>query len=380
LSLYLSHQDICAIREFQETVLSPLGEVPQSTWCQDVLEAYCKVMHSPRAFLCLAFDEQCIFARHNVDQQFFDLIRDYKLAVQEGAIRFRAVEFDRLMQLCRAKGVEISTTRSFARELDVDWNQLPWYREVLEPYNFTDTHLMMLSVPGGEIVLHGDLRNDDVASLELAELLLPAVRSGAAMFARWGATTALLGSLMDELQHPVLVLDSQGRERLRSRALTNVLSAVQDGDVILRAMISAGNKILQLRKVNGKTASSLPLDVGERILRTPAATYGIAACAIPAMWTNAPGVLIYLRTGSPPLPDERSIAAATQLTAREAEVARCLAEGLSNRDIATRLGISRHTVRHHAERIFDKLDVHSRKALALKLFGLVPQMTRVMDR
>jgi DNA-binding NarL/FixJ family response regulator len=50
------------------------------------------------------------------------------------------------------------------------------------------------------------------------------------------------------------------------------------------------------------------------------------------------------------------------LTAREAEVLRLIAAGRSNRDIATRLVISEHTVARHVQNIFTKLEVSSRAA------------------
>ncbi len=53
------------------------------------------------------------------------------------------------------------------------------------------------------------------------------------------------------------------------------------------------------------------------------------------------------------------------LTTREEEVLRLLAEGLSNKAIATRLGIAAGTVKSHLKTIFDKLNVQSRtQALA----------------
>jgi DNA-binding CsgD family transcriptional regulator len=51
------------------------------------------------------------------------------------------------------------------------------------------------------------------------------------------------------------------------------------------------------------------------------------------------------------------------LSRREAEVVTCLAEGLSNREIAEQLGLSQHTVKNHLFRIFDKLGVSNRVEL-----------------
>ena len=50
------------------------------------------------------------------------------------------------------------------------------------------------------------------------------------------------------------------------------------------------------------------------------------------------------------------------LTSREKEVLRCLAEGLSTAAIAKKLFISPVTVRNHVQSILNKLDVHTKLA------------------
>ncbi|HEY4865493.1 MAG TPA: helix-turn-helix transcriptional regulator [Candidatus Dormibacteraeota bacterium] len=52
------------------------------------------------------------------------------------------------------------------------------------------------------------------------------------------------------------------------------------------------------------------------------------------------------------------------LTRREAEVARLVAEGLTNREIADRLFLSVRTVETHVDRVLGKLDFHTRTQLA----------------
>jgi len=51
------------------------------------------------------------------------------------------------------------------------------------------------------------------------------------------------------------------------------------------------------------------------------------------------------------------------LTSRQQEVLTLIAEGLSNQDIASRLGISVRTVERHRENIMDRLNLHSRTDL-----------------
>ena len=56
---------------------------------------------------------------------------------------------------------------------------------------------------------------------------------------------------------------------------------------------------------------------------------------------------------------------AERLTARERQVIAGVATGESNREIATRLGLSEITVKHHVSNIFDKLGVSNRAELAV---------------
>jgi two-component system nitrate/nitrite response regulator NarL len=53
------------------------------------------------------------------------------------------------------------------------------------------------------------------------------------------------------------------------------------------------------------------------------------------------------------------------LSARELDVVSCLAEGLTNREIAQRLTLTEHTVKNYLFRIFDKLGVSSRVEVVL---------------
>ncbi|HEU5200793.1 MAG TPA: LuxR C-terminal-related transcriptional regulator, partial [Ktedonobacterales bacterium] len=50
------------------------------------------------------------------------------------------------------------------------------------------------------------------------------------------------------------------------------------------------------------------------------------------------------------------------LTAREVDVLRLLAAGLTNKQIAQRLVMSPHTVNIHVQSIYSKVDVHTRSA------------------
>jgi len=61
--------------------------------------------------------------------------------------------------------------------------------------------------------------------------------------------------------------------------------------------------------------------------------------------------------------------ASSALTLREREIGALLEAGLSNKDIATRLGIEVATVKNHVHNLLEKLDVHRRGQAVARLQG-----------
>src|SRR5205085_11169656 len=62
-------------------------------------------------------------------------------------------------------------------------------------------------------------------------------------------------------------------------------------------------------------------------------------------------------------------AGGVSLSRREREVAGLVARGLTNRQIAERLGIGERTVEGHLERVRSKLGMHSRTEIAVWIVG-----------
>lgn len=61
-----------------------------------------------------------------------------------------------------------------------------------------------------------------------------------------------------------------------------------------------------------------------------------------------------------------------RLTAREEEIARLVALGHTDKEVARRLGISLSTARCHLRNIRDKLGIHSRVGIALHMWERRP--------
>jgi len=72
------------------------------------------------------------------------------------------------------------------------------------------------------------------------------------------------------------------------------------------------------------------------------------------------GLIVVERSFLPSTPPAPQPAPIEQLTPREIEVIRLLADGLPNRIIAEQLGISEHTAKFHVNAIIGKLGAHNR--------------------
>jgi DNA-binding NarL/FixJ family response regulator len=101
--------------------------------------------------------------------------------------------------------------------------------------------------------------------------------------------------------------------------------------------------------LTGSPVSEL-IRVGARGVLRPDASEEQIAAAIQAAAAN---LVVYSS-------EEPAAVASTALTPRETEVLRMIADGLANKEIAYRMGISEHTVKFHVSALLGKLGVVSR--------------------
>lgn len=148
----------------------------------------------------------------------------------------------------------------------------------------------------------------------------------------------------------VLVL---GYESLSDAEIEETLQAARD----LAVLILVGEQAGAVRSVLGLPVQAwglLPLEAStEDLLAAVSALHQ-------GLLVGAPSLIKPLFADLPAARDLAADDLIEPLTERETEVLQLLAEGLANKQIAVRLGISEHTVKFHGSAIYAKLGAASR--------------------
>ena len=262
--------------------------------------------------------------------------------------------------------------RTLVRPAGLSLKSVPFYHEVLVPNGVAHGSGMATGLPMGEAWLSvgytrpaADPWGAEPAT-ELLRLLLPAFKAGANTFVQLDERRDSLTDALDSFGHAVLTCGLDGRELHRSAHLRRILADDPEEQRLLVEMRTLAESVSGLRRRPSKTMPLVAEPVGQRTVTTARMRYHLRATFVDAgVCDDGSAVLVALVEHAARLPDAAWLMERYRLTPREAEVALLLAIGASNRQIAHRLGISPFTTRAHVERIFQKMEIHSRKALAL---------------
>ena len=213
---------------------------------------------------------------------------------------------------------------------------------------------------------------------EIPEALLPvvslrcALAAGLATLGRLRVYRTMLGRAFDDVDTGMAVYRTDDcREVARNARWTAMLVAEPERDRLIEAI---ARRVRQTAAANGNAQSDEELELmggSYRLVTSRAAAGTLLPEAAVMILVERPGLT---------LPTTQELRITFGLRGREPQVALLAAEGLSNADIAERLRLSAHTVRHYLERVLNRLGLHTRKALAVHLMAGPGERPQPLDR
>ncbi len=136
-----------------------------------------------------------------------------------------------------------------------------------------------------------------------------------------------------------------------------VVQSTDSPDVVISEdpkRATPGDPFLLVQRADRAAASSLPLDLDIAQLEA-------------ALWAVSVGLVVQAReTRATGFGQWNEAETRDLFTPREFEVLQALSQGLSNKAIARKLGISLHTVKFHVESVFRKLGARNRTEAVAK--------------
>lgn len=158
-----------------------------------------------------------------------------------------------------------------------------------------------------------------------------------------------------ELLPDVVLMDVRMPRRSGIEACSAVKAAVPSARIVMLTMSDDESDLYEAIKA-GATGYLLKEIDPDELASSIRAVHSGQSLLNPAMASKLLSEFTALASRPqtvPPVP-------APKLTAREMEVLRLVARGMSNRDIATELFISENTVKNHIRNMLEKLHLHSR--------------------
>jgi DNA-binding CsgD family transcriptional regulator len=374
----LSPPDLKALRAVNDALLDPLSHDTIEGWLLAVcgrFEALCQASAGFAGFSLAQGEAR--FVSSELPQNYLDRMTQIARS-QRGRLGGGDPSIEHLMDGLRHRVSGVATTFDLLNPGGFQFDQLketPMFRDVACPLGIPGSTLLFHSGASGEYMVHAafpefEHRPFEAATEAIVGALLPSFAASIGALARLGNARHAMGVLLDVLEDGAVVFDDVGRKALaRNVAMSRLVRDEADAVGLERMVIQAAAAAAWQTSVSAPVPSIRAAQPLARGWRSSAGTsYRLRAVRLPSgSLTAGEAILVLIQRIGPLVPNASELRHRFGLTKREAEVAYRLAYGSSDREIASELRLSPHTVRHHAEAVFVKAGVTSRKALALHL-------------
>ena len=359
MALTLSDSDLDHLRATLGVLVSPFAYPDLPSWGTAALEACSAYLGADQAVFGIMREDSMVLFPYG------ERMEEASLAYMSYYWRHDLVVTERRFQLAR---------ETYHRDMLYRSGEMatcPVYNEWSRPNHLCDT--LGISVEGANPLLAGMHFYHDTESgafrergVDLLNLILPAFKAGAYSWLEMLKRHQDLAQFYENFGDGVLLADAAGMIVHESARLASSLAADPEAASIRRAMrqAAAASRVVDIDR-HDRDMVAVSGQHAAHTLQTSTALYQILTTRVPERVLDAkPVIAVVLRRQDRRMVPDTELRERFRLTTRELEVARLVAEGLRNEQIAARLGVSPHTALHHTESVLRKVGVHSRAAVA----------------
>ncbi len=267
-------------------------------------------------------------------------------------------------------GSDVAIMRKIA---GVDWDEFdrdPMVNEWYRPNGVRDVAAYILQWPEDDALATIELHASEFGTPRFGEegeflltLLQPPLRAGMRLLYTAGRLRDTVARDMDVLGVPLCVCARDGNIHHLSSGVRGLLAADPESATVLRRIREVAREVDGGHRRSARAA--FPSKAVHQIVTTRTRRYRLsAALATHGMQFGRTDVLLTVTELNREAQADGDLASQYALSPRERQVAMLLGRGLSTQDIAATLDVSVHTVKRHTERVFAKLGVRTRAAVA----------------
>lgn len=374
------HLRVSKLRELEAllaVLTAPLDHAGAEEWLDAVNRAVVTFFEAEGVMSLLFREDDEPWVRfHRVDPAVARQNREILVGAGDGTLRLSYRGVDLMLRRLAAAGVRVWTPELAARLTGMRLEEMAYTHEVAIPGGIYHQANMAVPLQVGVAQIsffHGSPDQDPFGEdrLALLELICPAFRSGVGALRTFERGRAALGEQFGLSSAPILVFDRGGSLLYRNEAARPFLAEEASGLTEVARRLAV--RLFELHARPRKSGSAPPRLVGEDVGQYGGARSRVSATFVPPGMIHRDGaVVVRVERLTPALPASRTIQQRLGLTPRQAEVARLIARGWTNPEVADELGISVHTARRHAEAILFRLGLRSRAGVGARLMSLAP--------
>lgn len=248
-----------------------------------------------------------------------------------------------------------------------------YWNEIIRPGRAFDTIGLTASVAGSAGVANLQFYHDKGAGshfgsrgLALLRAVYPSFAAGARSWVALRAHSRQLASFVDAVPVGLVLATMDGRIIHENASMRRTLASDTGADLV---RIEIRRRIEELRFSRLRDAARPLMSRGAvRALQVDGCSYAISACFLgEAVLPGSNTIAVIVERRGPPGFPAAQLRERYRLTGREIQVAQLLSAGKTNTEIATTLGVSVFTARHHTERVMHKLNVRVRSQVGALL-------------